>query len=408
MKTASIFSRLAIISLLLFLFNTSNNLAQPVDSLNIRLNIVINKVDGIRLSFLKIAQMVNNEGVPGWDKVVDKCNDAGQTIDNLRTRINNITDRFNHNTFPIPNGIHIPGYTVHILNRDIHFPGLNANIPNFPPQFPKVTTFISRFFDLVDQPLDKVLIKVNALEDTISNSFAQSRVDWACPDDTSNIENADYFYACWMRNSLGKPWVVLTVKELSAVVDNLSDNFLDAVTGQTIEIAGEGGNLRSFKMVMMGIKLPMDMIKEFIDHIDGDAPSAEINANYRRLGFIHQQIDTLKTDFNQQIGTLKNDFDSYWQTTDIQRRVEENLAWNNEGPHAIATFQLPAQFGGYLEIARNIVQEAINDMQSAGENIYNALQFFQTGEQKFAAHNYKQAYYYYSKAYGEATFVVIN
>ncbi len=397
MKTASLFSRLAIISLFLCLFNTSNVFAQPVDSLSVRVNLVLNKVDDIRLAFLKIAVMVRNEGAPGWEKIVQHCEEAGQTLDNLRVKINTALDRFKHNTLPLPSGIHIPGYTVHILNRDIHFPGLNANIPNFPPELPKVTTFISRFFDLLDQPLDRILQRVYALDDTLSNKLAivKANVKFGFnPDD--DFEEANYNYGPILRTWLADPYVLIEFNEVSAVCDDIGDTFLDALCNQDIAIAGEGGNLSIIKATAVVVKLPVDIMKELSNLIDGDVASAETNANYRRLGFIHLQIDSLQTQFRS------------LQTLRTKTKIEENLIANLDHPQPVAEFQLPSRLGGQLEKVKEIVNDVIQRMALAGENTYQANDFYQLGNQKYAAGKYKQAYYYYSKAYGEATFVELN
>jgi len=44
-------------------------------------------------------------------------------------------------------------------------------------------------------------------------------------------------------------------------------------------------------------------------------------------------------------------------------------------------------------------------MTRAGQNIYQAEEYRVRGDEEFTNGNYKLAYYYYGKAYSEATFV---
>ena len=87
----------------------------------------------------------------------------------------------------------------------------------------------------------------------------------------------------------------------------------------------------------------------------------------------------------------------------MRTRIEINLAGHGDHPHPIAIFQLPAQYGGYLELARDIVQETINEMIAAGENVHQAQQFWDRGNTEFSSGHYKKAYDLYSQSYNEST-----
>jgi TPR repeat protein len=71
----------------------------------------------------------------------------------------------------------------------------------------------------------------------------------------------------------------------------------------------------------------------------------------------------------------------------------------------MAVFQLPELYGGYLEKVKIVVKGTIYKMRAANQYVYNAEENYELGNAEFGNGNYKLAYYYYSKAYSEATFV---
>ena len=84
----------------------------------------------------------------------------------------------------------------------------------------------------------------------------------------------------------------------------------------------------------------------------------------------------------------------------IRLHIEEDLA--NPGNHPIALFELPAAQGGYLELARSILLDVIQQTTASGQSVGNAQSFLTSGDQLRAAGKFKEAYAAYGKAYQAA------
>lgn len=82
--------------------------------------------------------------------------------------------------------------------------------------------------------------------------------------------------------------------------------------------------------------------------------------------------------------------------------VEANLARAKDS-NPIASLFLPAEFGGRLELVRDVVAELVEKMTLAGEDVGNAVQELGAGDIKRAEGKYKKAYDYYRLAYASAT-----
>lgn len=139
--------------------------------------------------------------------------------------------------------------------------------------------------------------------------------------------------------------------------------------------------------------------------------AAEVSANYARLEHIHGDIeyvvDTLM-DIHVDIDTLQATLDGFidafkeFAARDLRIKIENNLAGHGVHPNAVALFQLPASLGGYLDTARVIVVETIDNMRLAGEDILNAEARLAQGDTEYQRGNYKRAYQRYSEAYAAA------
>ncbi|HKQ60800.1 MAG TPA: hypothetical protein VJS92_05895, partial [Candidatus Polarisedimenticolaceae bacterium] len=68
----------------------------------------------------------------------------------------------------------------------------------------------------------------------------------------------------------------------------------------------------------------------------------------------------------------------------------------------VATFQLPAAFGGALELVRDTVADAITRTQAAGEDVHCAPNELGRGDDAYAQGEYKRAFDAYRRAYQEA------
>jgi len=65
-------------------------------------------------------------------------------------------------------------------------------------------------------------------------------------------------------------------------------------------------------------------------------------------------------------------------------------------------FQVPALFGGQLEVVRDFVWSHLQLAQNAGLNVAMAMQTFSDGDTALNAGDYHQAYFNYAKAYRNA------
>src|SRR6185437_417058 len=85
---------------------------------------------------------------------------------------------------------------------------------------------------------------------------------------------------------------------------------------------------------------------------------------------------------------------------DLQLRMEmeQNLD-SNQGEGPIALFQLPAAFGGYLEVVKSVVTETLAKEAAVGNPSPKAMIYLTQANAAFTAGTYKTAYQLYRKAY---------
>jgi hypothetical protein len=84
---------------------------------------------------------------------------------------------------------------------------------------------------------------------------------------------------------------------------------------------------------------------------------------------------------------------------DLRLKIEENLG----GENPIALFELPASKGGYIEMARTIVNDIITKMQATNQQIRNAPQHLAKADTYIAAKKYKLAYQTLMDAYRDCS-----
>jgi hypothetical protein len=87
-----------------------------------------------------------------------------------------------------------------------------------------------------------------------------------------------------------------------------------------------------------------------------------------------------------------------FETLQLRMQIEQNLDKNDEAP--VGLFQLPAAFGGYLEVVKSIVTETLAKRAAVGNPSQTAMTFLGLANAAFAAGQYKTAYVNYRKAYG--------
>jgi hypothetical protein len=86
------------------------------------------------------------------------------------------------------------------------------------------------------------------------------------------------------------------------------------------------------------------------------------------------------------------------ETLQLRMEIEQNLD-KAEGQSTIGLFQLPAAFGGYLEVVRSIVTDTLAKEAAIGNPSPKALMYLTQANAAFAAGRYKAAYGLYRQAY---------
>lgn len=86
----------------------------------------------------------------------------------------------------------------------------------------------------------------------------------------------------------------------------------------------------------------------------------------------------------------------------LLHQIEENLA-RHDHKETLYKYQLPAEHGGYLEIARSIVMDAMDAMTAAGQDIHKADKYLAKGDLSVDVGDFKAAYHHFRIAYRKAT-----
>lgn len=371
-----------------------------------KMNEVVDDVEEIRSLVRGIVVTIGNEGVPGFDKILFAVDNETGPIQNTRTRINTLVDLLEDNTFPFPSTMTTNPLTIVIDSQGVFnngwsfiFNSLTGTFPNYPSPFPNVADKIANFLSLVDQPIARIKEELMDFDLELKTRLAEAKskpgYKYYTPFDDSLY--ADYFYPEFIRDWLGNPWVGLGSALVKERKDLLKEKF-KSISQQDIAIVGEGGNL-SFVMVALSHLFSIwDLIDVIIQDVSSNSTGAEVSASYLRLDHLNEDIEIAQDSINSHIADFQ-----VWKAFSLRTRIEINLSGHGDHPHPIAIFILPAQHGGYLELARDIVQETISNMLTAGENIYQAQMFFNRGNEELLAGRYKKAYSWFSKSYTEAT-----
>jgi hypothetical protein len=86
-------------------------------------------------------------------------------------------------------------------------------------------------------------------------------------------------------------------------------------------------------------------------------------------------------------------------TLDLRLQIELNLA----AKQPLAMFQLPQANGGYVELVRDVVADAISAMLASGQTVGKASKYFEDGVAAMSLGNFKQAYLAFQRSYLELT-----
>jgi hypothetical protein len=175
---------------------------------------------------------------------------------------------------------------------------------------------------------------------------------------------------------------------------------------QVVVIAGEGGNGSSVCDVTDMALEAVDLVyNEYYICDNGDA-AAEAEANYKRLAYINEQIDTdyKATIANDNANTAQTlatitTLSQQSQTSLLRLMIEQNLS--SGGPKVIS-FELPEVLGGNLEAVRDLVTHLIASLLASHQNVGNAEFYLNRGNELLASGDYKLAYAKYRWAYQAA------
>lgn len=318
--------------------------------------------------------------------------------------MNELSERLGSNTMPFPSTVRIPGHTSEL--KALHYlignlpelwpldtPRLDATLPNFPQPFPELAPILTRWLDLAEQPLNFALAAAEDLRNTLQTQLAvvNATPPAATAATSTGFPEADYLYPERVRRWLGHPVVVIGSNLLAAHFEGFQTMMVD-LGDQDLDIAGEGGNLSiPVRFVPTALNRATKLINTLINNVASDQLRAENATSYAREAHIHQDLENHSDEFTK------------WREADLRRMIAINLAGHSNHPQPLGEFQLPARFGGYLELARDIVAETIAKMTAAGQETFNAAFWLSRGNADVAAGEYKRGYDSYRKAYLDAT-----
>lgn len=242
-----------------------------------------------------------------------------------------------------------------------------------------------------------------AVEDAIGTVkvvqiHARSRM--AAPTTTPDFPMADYGVKCLeIQTNTDIVFAAKTALNVAKLVWIPLKNACE----QVVVIAGEGGNGSSVCDVTDMALEAVDLIyNEYYICDNGDA-AAEAEANYKRLAYLNEQIDTdyKATIANSNANTAATiqamtTLSQNSQTSLLRLMIEQNLS--SGGPKVIS-FELPEVLGGNLESVRDLVTHLIASLQASGQNVGNAPFYLNRGNELFAEGQYKLAYAKYRWAY---------
>jgi hypothetical protein len=192
---------------------------------------------------------------------------------------------------------------------------------------------------------------------------------------------------------------------------------------QIIAVLISGGNLALLCIITDVIYFAARIIDYPIQFCYNDGTSSQIRATFDRLEYIHNQLDYsiandntnkallstqltnaenhVVTNDNNNKAALSSQLDSF-QKLALKMAIESNLAADPANTPGVGLFQLPASQGGYLETVRQAVIDTYNAQVAAagpGVVIYNPSSDLSLGATFTAQGKYREAYYYYRKAF---------
>jgi hypothetical protein len=276
-----------------------------------------------------------------------------------------------------------------------------------------------------------------------ANATLRSQKGAVSPNTTAGFPTAQYGSACSGYTSdsdvvFGYQTALNTAKLVWIPLKDACDEVLVAV--------GEGGNTSLACIIPDEILQAAELILAQYTICDGDTQSAQVAANYDRLAYLNEQIDTdynatisnsngnaaaiQSNDNNNKNAIVSND-NSNAAATQANDNANKNAIVANDNANAAAillalqqalgkldkalmeanlssssppvgTYELPLSSGGQLEPIRDLVTATIATMQADGQYVGTALTYLSQGNTYLAAHQYKLAFGRYRAAYQQA------
>lgn len=147
-----------------------------------------------------------------------------------------------------------------------------------------------------------------------------------------------------------------------------------------------------------------DRIEDTTERIIATTDRTEAVAN--RLETTSVRLDTTSSRLESKVDNLQlqqgqtGDALGLLRANFLRMTIEQDLF--GQAGFRIALFQLPANVGGFIELARSIVDETLTRRGAAGVNVASALRDLQSGDAQYAAGNFKAAYGFFRSAYQKA------
>ena len=226
--------------------------------------------------------------------------------------------------------------------------------------------------------------------------------------------------------------VILGYDATRFIADTIRDFSQDACKE---DILGENASLACIPLDALAVIA--DAIDEAIHFCDDDLTGSVIDTSYTGIADVYanlltigksldSHVTTANTDVDTNITAANTDIDTNIKaantdidnkiTTQVQAAVTSlqatqaaNQALNMQlaiesellqaGSGGLGSFELPAAYGGYLELTRQIVVNTIQKFQAAGQSVGSAQTSLSLGDAALATNDYKSAFTYYKNAY---------
>ncbi|TVR24938.1 MAG: hypothetical protein EA389_10165 [Ilumatobacter sp.] len=178
-------------------------------------------------------------------------------------------------------------------------------------------------------------------------------------------------------------------EQLVGVVENVG-----LVTGQVTLLAAEASSLNTTLSCTTGIPVDDPVAScggEGQEVADGDALSRVTDVD-GVLQAMQGDVAILRNTQHGSLDKANEEILALEEFAALQLRMEIEANLSLPGFHPVGLFQLPAQFGGHLEVVQAVTTEMVNAYGSGGNFLGQANAAFSAGQYKLAYSLYQQAY----------------